>query len=130
MSKKFSSVRFAVCWVSIASSAVTVLPTDLGAAKADHSDAAIVRRWMTGMTLREEIAQLIFVPFNGAPLSSESPEFEHFVRLVRDVKVGGLLLVNVANGEVVSRADPFALGSFLNRIQQRAQVPLLVGADF
>ena len=68
--------------------------------------------------------------FNGVQLSSKSPEFQHLARLVHDVKVGGLLLVNVANGQTVSRADPFALGSFLNRMQQRAHLPLLVGADF
>jgi beta-N-acetylhexosaminidase len=120
----------ALCWVAILSSPAPVLPADLEAAKARRSDAAIVRRWMTGMTLREEIAQLIFIPFNGVPLSSKSPEFEHLVRLVHDMKVGGLLLVNVANGQIVSRADPFALGSVLNRLQKRAHVPLLVGADF
>ncbi|HJT87245.1 MAG TPA: glycoside hydrolase family 3 N-terminal domain-containing protein [Bryobacteraceae bacterium] len=91
--------------------------------------SAVVRRWMRNMTLRDEVAQLIFIPFDGASPNSRSREYRKFVRLIRDTKVGGLLLVNVANGRLTPKAQPYALAAFLNRMQRLARVPLLVSAD-
>jgi beta-N-acetylhexosaminidase len=82
------------------------------------------------MTLRDEVAQLIFIPFHGAPSNSRSREYRSFVRLIRETKVGGLILTNVSNGRVVRKAEPYALAAFLNRMQRMPKVPLLVGADF
>jgi len=92
--------------------------------------SAAVRRWMKGMTLRDEVAQPVFVSFRGAAPHTRSREYLRFLRLVRDVKVGGLILTNVANGHVVEHAEPYALASFVNRVQRIARVPLLVGGDF
>ena len=36
---------------------------------------AAVRRWMRPMTLREEVAQLVFIPFNGFAPNSGSTEY-------------------------------------------------------
>ncbi|PWT99855.1 MAG: glycoside hydrolase family 3 [Terriglobia bacterium] len=92
--------------------------------------SAAVRRWMRGMTLRDEVAQLVFIPFYGASPNSRSREYRKFVRLIRDNKVGGLILVNWANGRTTQKAEPYALAAFLNRVQRLAKVPLLVSADF
>ncbi|MBV9743052.1 MAG: glycoside hydrolase family 3 C-terminal domain-containing protein, partial [Acidobacteriia bacterium] len=89
-----------------------------------------VRRWMRAMTLREEVAQLVFVPFYGTSPNTRSREYRKFVRLVRDTRVGGLVLVNWANGRTTQKAEPYALGAFLNRTQRLAKVPLMVSADF
>jgi beta-N-acetylhexosaminidase len=85
---------------------------------------------MKGMTLRDEVAQLIFIPFHGAPPNSRSREYRNLARLIREIKVGGLILINVSNGRVVRKAEPYALAAFLNRMQRIAGVPLLVGGDF
>ena len=82
------------------------------------------------MTLRDEVAQLIFIPFQGAPPNSRSREYRSFARLIRETKVGGLILTNASNGRVVRKAEPYALAAFLNRAQRMAGVPLLVGSDF
>ena len=82
------------------------------------------------MTLRDEVAQLIFIPFQGAPPNSRSREYRNFARLIRETKVGGLILTNASNGRVVRKAEPYALAAFLNRMQRIAGVPLLVGGDF
>jgi len=82
------------------------------------------------MTLRDEVAQLIFIPFQGAPQNSRSREYRSFARLIKETKVGGLILINASNGRVVRKAEPYALAAFLNRVQRMAGVPLLVGADF
>ena len=56
--------------------------------------SATVRRWMKTMTLRDEVAQLVFIPFHGAAPNSRTREYRTFMRLIRETKVGGLLLVN------------------------------------
>ena len=89
-----------------------------------------VKRWMKTMTLRDEVAQLIFIPFSGAFSNSRSREYRKFVRLIRDTKVGGLVLVNWSNGRTTPKAEPYALAAFLNRMQRLAKTPLLVSADF
>jgi beta-N-acetylhexosaminidase len=117
--------------------AATLLVAALGAAASStkrHPTAVrpsgAVHRWMKGMTLRDEVAQLVFVAFPGAAPHSRSREYLRFLRLIRDVKVGGLILNNAANGRTVQHAEPYALAAFLNRVQHIAKVPLLVGSDF
>jgi len=82
------------------------------------------------MTLRDEVAQLIFIPFHGAAYNSHSREYHKFMRLIRETKVGGLILVNWANGRTIQKAEPYALAAFINRMQRLTRVPLLVSADF
>jgi beta-N-acetylhexosaminidase len=82
------------------------------------------------MTLRDEAAQLVFIPFYGTSPNSQSREYRKFVRLIQQSKIGGLILVNWANGRTTQKAEPYALAAFLNRMQRLAKVPLLVSADF
>ena len=91
---------------------------------------AAARRWMKTMSVPEKVAQLIFIPFHGAAPNSRSREYQRFLRLVRDTRVGGLILVNWSNGRVVERAEPYALAAFVNRMQRLARVPLFVAGDF
>jgi beta-N-acetylhexosaminidase len=85
---------------------------------------------MKGMTLRDQVAQLVFIAFHGDAPNTRSREYRKFVRLIHETKVGGLILNNVANGRVVQKAEPHAAAAFLNRMQRLATVPLLVGGDF
>ena len=71
------------------------------AAPAPVKASATVRRWMKTMTLRDEVAQLVFIAFHGESPNSRSREYAKFIHLIRDVKVGGLILTNVANGHVI-----------------------------
>ena len=92
--------------------------------------SAVVRRWIKGMTLRDQVAQLVFIAFHGESPNSRSREFRKFTRLIRETRVGGLILNNASNGRVIVKAEPYALAAFLNRVQRMAKVPLLVGGDF
>ena len=92
--------------------------------------SGFVRRWMKTLTLREKVAQLIFIPFHGAAPNSRSREYRQFMKLVRETRVGGMVLVNWNNGRVTQKAQPYALGAFLNRMQRLSRVPLLVAGDF
>jgi beta-N-acetylhexosaminidase len=92
--------------------------------------SATVRRWMRTMTLRDEVAQLVFIPFYGQAPNSRTRAYRDFMRLIRETKVGGLILLNAAGSRGTVKAEPYALAAFLNRMQRLARVPLMVGADF
>jgi beta-N-acetylhexosaminidase len=85
---------------------------------------------MKTMTVRDEVAQLVFIPFYGAAPNARSTQYRKFMRLIRETRVGGLILVNQANGHVIAKAEPYALAAFINRMQRLARTPLMVGADF
>jgi beta-N-acetylhexosaminidase len=85
---------------------------------------------MKALTLREKVAQLIFIPFHGAAPNARSREYRQFVKLIRDARVGGMVLVNWNNGRLTDKAQPYELAAFLNRMQKLARVPLLVAGDF
>ena len=82
------------------------------------------------MTLRDEVAQLIFISFHGAAPNSRSREYRKFMAQIRETKVGGLILVNWSNGRVIQKAEPYAVAAFLNRMQRLAKTPLMVSGDF
>jgi beta-N-acetylhexosaminidase len=85
---------------------------------------------MKALTLREKVAQLIFIPFHGAAPNTRSREYRQFMKLVAETRVGGMVLVNWSNGRLTQKAQPYALGAFLNRMQKLSRVPLLVAGDF
>jgi beta-N-acetylhexosaminidase len=87
-------------------------------------------RWLRALTLRERVAQLLMVPCYGDFPNTQSRAYGEFVTLVRDLKVGGLIVLNRVQYGSVQRADPYQSAAFLNRMQRLAKVPLLVGGDF
>jgi len=89
-----------------------------------------VRRWMRPMTARDEVAQLIYIAFHGESPNTRSREYRRFVRLIRETKIGGLILNNVSNGRTIQKAQPYQVAAFLNKMQRLAGVPLMVGGDF
>ena len=93
-------------------------------------ERGIAQRWLTGMPLRDRIAQLVIITSYGEAPSSRSAAYRDFVRAVRDLKVGGMIVVNRVVGGTVRNAEPYAMASFLNRMQKLAKVPLMVGGDF
>jgi beta-N-acetylhexosaminidase len=88
-----------------------------------------VARWMRTMTLRDEVAQLLVVPFSGRPLNPRTKAYRDFVKLVARDHVGGLILVNVTRGRLVDKAQPMDVAAFLNKMQRLTKVPLLVSGD-
>ncbi len=89
-----------------------------------------VRNVMRRMSVREMAAQVMMVPFYGDNPASKRREYQEFSRLVRQVGVGGLILLNRVQNGSVRRAEPLAVAAFLNRMQKEARVPLIVGGDF
>ncbi len=100
------------------------------AAPSDRGAQRSVNRWMKSLSLHDKVAQLVMIPFSGHSMSTSTREYRKFVHLIRDVHVGGLILVNVAQGRLVQRAEPHELASFINRMQRLSRLPLLVSGDF
>lgn len=108
--------------------AVAALVLTLPVAVAAERQTA--RKWLRGMSLRERVAQLVMVPFYGDSPGSRTPEWKQYERLAREVRVGGLVLLNRVQSGGVRNAEPHATAAFLNRMQRRARVPLIVAGDF
>ncbi|NUN02697.1 MAG: glycoside hydrolase family 3 protein [Bryobacteraceae bacterium] len=91
---------------------------------------ALLERWKSGMTLREQIAQLVVIPFYGDLPGPKSLEHKRFLHLVSESRVGGLILVNRVQNGIARNAEPHEMASFINRMQKAANVPLIVAGDF
>lgn len=89
-----------------------------------------VRLSLRKLTLREMVAQLVIIPIYGDNPARGRREFQEYNRLVKQSGVGGLILLNRVVGGQVRKAEPFALASFLNRMQKESKYPLIVGGDF
>ncbi len=85
---------------------------------------------MSRLTLRQKVAQLVVIPFYGQAPKPRTRESRDLMRLVRKTGVGGLIVINRAQGGVIRKAEPVAMAAFLNRMQKAARLPLLVGGDF
>ena len=81
------------------------------------------------LSLHDEVAQLVVVDFTGQPLAKKSPAWKQLYKLVHKEHVGGLILVNVAQGHLVRRADPIDAAKVINNLQRAAKIPLVVGGD-
>src|ERR1041385_4778191 len=104
--------------------------TSAGAEQLTLPASPAVRRWMSGMTLRDEVAQLVFIAFHGESPNTRSREYRKFMRLIAETRIGGLILNNVGNGRGVQKAEAYRVAAFLNRMQRLARIPLMVGGDF
>lgn len=85
---------------------------------------------MARLTLSEKAAQLVMAPFYGDAPNVRSKQWRHYVSLVRDLRIGGLIILNRVQNGVVKKADPYEMAAFLNRMQRRSRLPLIVGGDF
>ncbi len=99
-------------------------------AAATPASSGQARHWLNAMTLRERVAQLLMVPCYGDFPNTETQAYKDYAALVREVRVGGLIILNRVKFGQVQKADPWQSAAFLNRMQRLSKVPLLVGGDF
>ncbi|MGB5875423.1 MAG: glycoside hydrolase family 3 N-terminal domain-containing protein, partial [Bacteroidota bacterium] len=76
---------------------------------------------LEGMTLEEKVGQMVMVGVQGHYLSTDGAHYARLEKMVRDRKVGGLILW---------QSDVYEAAVLLNDLQRIADVPLLVSADF
>lgn len=80
-----------------------------------------VNKTLSRMTLEEKVGQMIGWRYNGHFFNFDSEYVKDLVHLIKKRKIGGLIAFA---GEVYETAH------LTNYLQQQAQVPLLVAADF
>lgn len=88
-------------------------------------DAEQKRIWveetLRKLTLEQKIGQMIMSRAYGYYFSRESDEYRRLEHLVRDHRFGGLIFF---------QGDIFEMATLINQMQQEAEVPLLIAADF
>jgi beta-N-acetylhexosaminidase len=83
---------------------------------AQTADDAFLERVVASLTVDERVGQLVMVNFVGSDVSAQSD----IATLVRDFKVGAVLVTS-SNGNIVNRDDTAAqLAALTNGLQQRA----------
>lgn len=75
---------------------------------------------LSGLSLREKIAQLVVPWIPGAYAAFDDDAFKQAQRWVDSLHIGGL---------IVSVGSPFDVAAKLNRLQERSHLPLLIASD-
>lgn len=89
--------------------------------KLTEKDKEWIETKLSEMTLYEKCAQMIMPAVYRNYLHSGSSHYKKIVSLVKEQKVGGLILYQ---GELVEQAK------FINDMQRIAEIPLLIASDF
>lgn len=87
-----------------------------------HDEAG---RWageqLARLSLERKVAQMIWEPIRGEYLPDDDPRLDRWLKLAREQGIGGF---------VVYRGTPHDTAALLNKLQQAADLPLLISADF
>jgi beta-glucosidase-like glycosyl hydrolase/CubicO group peptidase (beta-lactamase class C family) len=105
-------------------------PQSARAASLPAEAEAWVRETLARMTLDEKIGQLVIVNCYGGFTPIGGEEFQRLARQVEQNHVGGLIIANRAGLLGIERSQVYPTAALVNALQQRARIPLLVGADF
>ena len=84
-------------------------------------DSAWVRKTLAGLTLERKIAQIVTADVVGGFIPDDDPRLARWLSLARDHGVGMFVFYG---------GTPRDLARLLNRLQQAAEIPLLISADF
>ncbi|MGZ5498565.1 MAG: glycoside hydrolase family 3 protein, partial [Candidatus Aminicenantales bacterium] len=84
-------------------------------------DSAWVQKTLAGLTLERKIAQIVTADVVGGFIPDDDPRLARWLSLARDHGVGMF---------VFHGGTPRDLARLLNRLQQAAEIPLLISADF
>ena len=94
------------------------------------ASSAWVEQTLKKMTLREKLGQMLMLPYFGVFEAANSPEYKEALHEVEQNHVGGLILVTDRGPLGIERSQVYPTAVQINELQRRAQIPLLVGADF
>jgi len=92
--------------------------------------SAWVESTLKKMTLREKIGQMLMPYYFGVFTSTESSEFKDLLHEVEANHVGGFIIGTERGPLGIVRSQVYPTAALTNELQQRAKIPLLIGADF
>ena len=87
----------------------------------DQEDFDQAQKILDKLTVEEKIGQLVHIGINGKYINQDSPQFLKLKRYVSEKKIGGVIVFVGGVYETVH---------LVNRLQEKAKIPLLVSADF
>jgi len=94
------------------------------------NDESTARTLLNAMTFRDRVAQLIIGTANGDVYSKDSEDYKRYRHWVRDLHIGGLIVINDVEFGSARNANPYAMAVFLNQMQRLSKLPLLNASDF
>jgi len=78
-------------------------------------------RTLKGLSLEKKVAQLICTDVTGVYMAEDDPRYQRWLKLAGEYGIGGFVLY---------KGTPYNVARLLNRLQQEAEIPLLISADF
>ncbi len=102
----------------------------VAAKAAPASNSVVAARWLKSLNLHDEIAQLVIMPCYGEAINVRSRTYRNYLHLIRDVHVGGMIVLGQYVYSGIRNAEPYAMATLFNRFQQMSTIPLLIGGDF
>src|SRR5450631_2359434 len=69
----------------------------------------LAQRWLKSLSLHDEIAQLVVISCYGEAINVRSRQYRHYLKLIRDEHVGGVIVVGHVQYGSVRNADPYAM---------------------
>ena len=115
------------CWTA---SAVAPAKRKTPPRAAPAKSLPVAQRWLKSLDLHDEVAQLIVMPCYGEAFNVRSKTFRQYQHLIRDVHVGGMIVLGHIQYGSIRNAEPYAMAALFNRFQGLASIPLLIGGDF
>jgi len=85
---------------------------------------------LRSLSLQDRVAQMVMASAYSEVPGSQTKDFTRLRHWMKDLHLGGLIVLNRGQYGLVRTASPQTLAVFLNQMQKLAKVPLLVGADF
>ena len=104
--------------VALSACATTTPPRSLSSSSA--REAGWADSVLASLSLRDKAAQMVWPWVLGDYTAADDPTYRRVERLVREQRVGGI---------IISVGSPTEIASKLNALQQASALPLLVGAD-
>lgn len=101
------------------SAAVFILITHASAQPDPAADLA--KKTVAGLSLERKAAQLVCAEISGNYIAEDDPKFQSWLALARDHCIGGF---------VIYGGTPHSVGILLNKLQQAANIPILISTDF
>lgn len=82
------------------------------------------------LTLEEKVGQLFMIWVETEFLNVSSPQYAQLLADMRKYHVGNFAMTVPWDPPFLYRSEPYEAAVLLNRLQEDAKVPLLIGADF
>jgi len=85
---------------------------------------------LKSLSLHDRVAQMVIGIAYGDVPSLQSTEYRQYRHWIKDLQIGGLIVINHVQYGLVRYAEPHAMALFLNQMQRLSKIPLLMAADF